>query len=151
MKKTHLFSKAVAGICMIAICVTLPGYPVVSAKTAATVRLNKTKLEMTQGQKYKLKVTGIKIKNVENDKLKTIPVDGVFVAVGHQPNTDIFKGNLVLDSKGYIVTHENCSATDIEGVFAAGDVKDPKYKQAVISAGSGAMAAMDAIEYLDVE
>ena len=60
MKKTHLFSKAVAGICMIAICVTLPGYPVVSAKTAATVRLNKTKLEMTQGQKYKLKVTGIK-------------------------------------------------------------------------------------------
>ena len=83
--------------------------------------------------------------------MKTIPVDGVFVAVGHQPNTDIFKGNLVLDSKGYIVTHENCSATDIEGVFAAGDVKDPKYKQAVISAGSGAMAAMVAIEYLDVE
>ena len=108
-------------------------------------------VEEIVGEDNPLKVTGIKIKNVENDKLKTIPVDGVFVAVGHQPNTDIFKGNLVLDSKGYIVTHENCSATDIEGVFAAGDVKDPKYKQAVISAGSGAMAAMDAIEYLDVE
>lgn len=95
------------------------------------------------------KVTGIRVRNVETDATKVINADGVFVAVGHQPNTEIFKGNLVLDSKGYIVTHANCSATDVEGVFAAGDVKDPKYKQAVISAGSGAVAAMDAIEYLD--
>jgi len=95
------------------------------------------------------KVTGVRVRNVETDATKVINADGVFVAVGHQPNTDIFKGNLVLDSKGYIVTHANCSATDVEGVFAAGDVKDPKYKQAVISAGSGAIAAMDAIEYLD--
>ena len=95
------------------------------------------------------KVTGIRVRNVVTDKVKEIKAEGVFVAVGHQPNTDIFKGNLVLDSKGYIVTHENCSATDVEGVFAAGDVKDPKYKQAVISAGSGAIAAMDAIDYLD--
>lgn len=97
------------------------------------------------------KVTGLKIRNVETDAIKEIPLDGVFVAVGHKPNTDIFKGNLVLDSKGYIVTHENSSVTDVEGVFAAGDVKDPKYKQAVISAGSGAMAAMDAVEFLDNE
>jgi len=97
------------------------------------------------------KVTGIRLKNVETDEMKEINVDGIFVAVGHQPNTDIFKGNLILDSKGYIVTHENSAATDIEGVFAAGDVKDPKFKQAVISAGSGAMAAMEAVEYLDVE
>lgn len=95
------------------------------------------------------KVTGIRVRNVETDATKVINADGVFVAIGHQPNTEIFKGNLVLDSKGYIVTHANCSATDVEGVFAAGDVKDPKYKQAVISAGSGAVAAMDAIEYLD--
>lgn len=108
-------------------------------------------VEEIVGEDEPLKVTGIKIKNVENDGVKTIPVDGVFIAVGHQPNTEIFKHNLVLDSKGYIVTHENSSATDIEGVFAAGDVRDPKYKQAVISAGSGAMAAMDAIDYLDVE
>lgn len=97
------------------------------------------------------KVTGIRIRNVVTDALKDISADGVFIAVGHKPNTDIFKGNLVLDSKGYIVTHEKSSATDVEGVFAAGDVKDPNYKQAVISAGSGAMAAMDAVEYLDVE
>ena len=96
-------------------------------------------------------VTGVRVKNNTTGEVKEIPATGFFVAIGHKPNTDIFKGNLVLDSKGYIVTHENCSATDIEGVFAAGDVKDPKYKQAVISAGSGAMAAMDAIEYLDVE
>ena len=95
------------------------------------------------------KVTGIRVRNVETDEIKEIKTDGVFVAVGHKPNTDIFKGNLVLDNKGYIVTHENSSQTDVEGVFAAGDVKDPKYKQAVISAGSGAIAAMDAIDYLD--
>lgn len=104
-----------------------------------------------KGEDEPLKVTGVQVRNVETDVTKFIAADGVFVAVGHQPNTEIFKGNLILDSKGYIVTHENSSVTDIEGVFAAGDVKDPRYKQAVISAGSGAMAAMDAIEYLDAE
>lgn len=108
-------------------------------------------VEEILGEDEPRKVTGLKIRNVESDATKVVPVDGIFVAVGHQPNTEIFKGNLILDSKGYIVTHENCSQTDIEGVFAAGDVKDPKYKQAIISAGSGAKAAMDAIEYLDVE
>lgn len=108
-------------------------------------------VEEILGEDEPRKVTGLKIRNVESDVVKELQADGIFVAVGHQPNTEIFKGNLVLDSKGYIVTHENCSQTDIEGVFAAGDVKDPKYKQAVISAGSGAKAAIDAIEYLDVE
>lgn len=106
-------------------------------------------VEEILGEEEPKKVTGIRIRNVETDTVRHIATDGVFIAVGHQPNTDIFKGNLVLDGKGYIVTHENCSATDVEGVFAAGDVKDPKYKQAVISAGSGAIAAMDAVEYLD--
>ena len=106
-------------------------------------------VEEILGEDNPKKVTGIRVRNVETDATKVINADGVFVAVGHQPNTEIFKGNLVLDNKGYIVTHDNCSATDVEGVFAAGDVKDPKYKQAVISAGSGAIAAMDAIEYLD--
>ena len=108
-------------------------------------------VEEILGQDEPKKVTGIKIKNVETDVVKEVALDGVFVAVGHKPNTDIFKGNLVLDSKGYIVTHENSSQTAVDGVFAAGDVKDPKYKQAVISAGSGAMAAMDAVEFLDNE
>lgn len=101
------------------------------------------------GQDEPKKVTGLKVRNVETDNVKEIALDGVFVAIGHTPNTDIFKGNLILDNKGYIVTHDGSSQTDVEGVFAAGDVKDPKYKQAVISAGSGAMAAMDAVEFLD--
>ena len=106
-------------------------------------------VEEILGEDEPRKVTGLKIRNIEDDQVKTLDVDGVFVAIGHLPNTAIFKGNLILDGKGYIVTHENSSATDVEGVFAAGDVKDPKYKQAVISAGSGAVAAMDAIEFLD--
>jgi thioredoxin reductase (NADPH) len=106
-------------------------------------------VEEILGQDDPKKVTGLKIKNVETDEIKEYALDGVFVAIGHTPNTDVFKGNLILDSKGYIVTQSGSSETDIEGVFAAGDVKDPKYKQAVISAGSGAMAAMDAIEFLD--
>ncbi len=106
-------------------------------------------VEEILGQDDPKKVTGLKIKNVETDEIKEYTLDGVFVAIGHTPNTDVFKGNLILDSKGYIVTRSGSSETDIEGVFAAGDVKDPKYKQAVISAGSGAMAAMDAIEFLD--
>ena len=108
-------------------------------------------VEEILGQDEPKKVTGIRIRNVETDVIENIDLEGVFVAVGHKPNTDIFKGNLILDDKGYIVTHENRSVTDIEGVFAAGDVKDPKYKQAVISAGGGAMAAMDAVEFLDAE
>ncbi len=106
-------------------------------------------VEEILGEEEPKKVTGIKIRNVETDTVKTLDADGVFVAVGHQPNTDIFKGNLVLDAKGYIETRGKSSETIVEGVFAAGDVKDPKYKQAVISAGSGAIAAMDAIEFLD--
>ena len=108
-------------------------------------------IEEILGDENPKKVTGIKIRNVETDEVKTIDADGVFIAVGHQPNTEIFRGNLVLDAKGYIVTRERTSETDVEGIFAAGDVKDPKYKQAVISAGSGAVAAMDAIEFLDRE
>ena len=110
---------------------------------------NKKIVEEILGEDEPKKVTGIKIRNVETDTVKTLDADGVFVAVGHQPNTDIFKGNLVLDAKGYIETRGKSSETIVEGVFAAGDVKDPKYKQAVISAGSGAIAAMDAIEFLD--
>ena len=108
-------------------------------------------VEEVLGEDEPRKVTGIRLKNVETDEIKDVAADGVFVAVGHKPNTDIFKGNLVLDSRGYIVTHDRSSVTDVEGVFAAGDVKDPKYKQAIISAGSGAIAAMDAVEYLGIE
>ena len=96
-------------------------------------------------------VTGIKIQNVKSKKAKEIKLQGVFIAIGHKPNTDIFKGQLEMEN-GYILTTSgregNFTATSIEGVFAAGDVQDHIYRQAVTSAGTGCMAALDAERYL---
>jgi thioredoxin reductase (NADPH) len=97
-------------------------------------------------------VTGIRVKNVDNGSTKDIAVHGVFIAIGHKPNTDIFEGQLEMDG-GYIVTqggrNGNATATNIPGVFAAGDVQDHSYRQAITSAGTGCMAALDAERYLD--
>jgi len=92
-------------------------------------------------------VTGAVIKNVKTGEKQFKNVDGIFVAIGHKPNTDLFKGQVEMDEKGYIIT--KCGAsTNVAGVFAAGDVTDPVYKQAVTSAGMGCMAALDAEKFL---
>lgn len=93
-------------------------------------------------------VEGIRLKDVKTDKTEVLKVDGVFVAIGHKPNTEIFARQLNLDDAGYIKTRPKSCATSIEGVFAAGDVQDPEYRQAVIAAGSGAMAAIEAGRFL---
>lgn len=97
-------------------------------------------------------VTGIRVKNVATDETKTIDVTGVFIAIGHKPNTDIFKDQLEMEN-GYIIVKNglkgHATATSVPGVFAAGDVADPIYRQAVTSAGSGCQAALDADKYLD--
>lgn len=93
-------------------------------------------------------VESIRLKDVKTDKTEVLKVDGVFVAIGHKPNTEIFARQLELDDSGYIKTHPKSCATNIEGVFAAGDVQDPEYRQAVIAAGSGAMAAIEAGRFL---
>ncbi len=97
-------------------------------------------------------VTGMRIKNVNDNTTKDIELKGVFIAIGHKPNTDIFEGQLEMEG-GYIVTQAgrkgNATATSIPGVFAAGDVQDHIYRQAVTSAGTGCMAALDAERYLD--
>jgi len=97
-------------------------------------------------------VTGMRVKNVKTGATEDIKLMGVFIAIGHKPNTDIFEGQLEMEN-GYIVTQAgrkgNATATSIPGVFAAGDVQDPIYKQAVTSAGSGCEAALDAERYLD--
>ena len=93
-------------------------------------------------------VTSIVIRNLKTGQLHTLPLDGVFIAIGHTPNTSLFKGQLALDSNGYIVTHDG-TRTSVPGVFAAGDVQDQIYRQAVTAAGSGCMAAIDAERYLD--
>lgn len=97
-------------------------------------------------------VTGMRIKSTQDDSTQTIDLHGVFIAIGHKPNTDIFTGQLEMEN-GYVVTHSgnhgNATATSIPGIFAAGDVQDHIYRQAVTSAASGCMAALDAEKYLD--
>jgi thioredoxin reductase (NADPH) len=97
-------------------------------------------------------VTGLRIRNVNDDTTRELDLTGIFIAIGHKPNTDIFAGQLTMNN-GYIQVHGgaagNATATSIEGVFACGDVMDHVYRQAVTSAGSGCMAALDAEKYLD--
>jgi thioredoxin reductase (NADPH) len=96
------------------------------------------------------KVTGIRVVNVRTDEERVIPTDGVFVAIGHKPNTDLFKGQLDLDDDGYLCVTTG-TRTGIPGVFAAGDVHDTIYRQAVTAAGTGCMAAIDATRFLETE
>jgi len=93
-------------------------------------------------------VSGVRIKNNRTGETQTIPVSGFFVAIGHQPNSDIFKGWLDMDEAGYIKTIPGTSKTNIEGIFASGDVQDKIYRQAVTAAGTGCMAALDAERWL---
>lgn len=99
-------------------------------------------------------VTGVRIKSTKNDSQETLTLDGVFVAIGHAPNTEMFKDQLELNN-GYIVVKSglegNATATSVEGVFAAGDVMDHNYRQAITSAGTGCMAALDAERFLDAQ
>ncbi len=97
-------------------------------------------------------VEGLKLRHVQTDELSELPVDGFFVAIGHTPNTQLFKGMLEMDGTGYILTStdkSHLSATNIPGVFACGDVQDSRYRQAITAAGSGCAAALDAEHYLE--
>jgi thioredoxin reductase (NADPH) len=93
------------------------------------------------------KVTGVILKNIKTGETKTLPVEGVFLAIGYDPATEIFKGKIELDKKNYIVTKEN-TQTSVPGVFAAGDVRDHLYRQAITAAGDGCMAAIDVYRWL---
>ncbi|MCH2037041.1 MAG: thioredoxin-disulfide reductase [Rickettsiales bacterium] len=105
-------------------------------------------LEEVLGDSDPLGVTAARVKNVISGETKDVPVDGIFIAIGHKPNTDLFKGQLKMDDEGYIITEADSTATNIEGVFAAGDVQDKIYRQAVTAAGTGCMAALEAEKLL---
>ena len=109
-------------------------------------KLNYTPLKVITNELGK--VSGIELRNNETNETEVINTDGIFVAIGHKPNTDFLNGKIELDSSGYIITEGKSSKTNIPGVFAAGDVQDSKYQQAITAAGSGAIAALDAKEYL---
>ena len=109
-----------------------------------------TVLEEVLGDEDPLNVTGARVKNIKTDEASEIKVDGVFVAIGHKPNTDLFKDTgLEMDREGYLITKPDSTKTDISGVFAAGDVQDKIYRQAVTAAGTGCMAALEAARYLE--
>ncbi|MGE5546733.1 MAG: thioredoxin-disulfide reductase [Solirubrobacterales bacterium] len=95
-------------------------------------------------------VTGVRLKNIKSGQTSELSVDGVFIAIGHSPNTELFKGQLTLDDENYLVTKPGTTSTNIPGVFAAGDVQDKVYRQAVTAAGTGCMAALEAERFLAV-
>jgi thioredoxin reductase (NADPH) len=104
--------------------------------------------EITGDEEPFKNVTGIRLKNIKNDTASMLSVDGVFIAIGHKPTTEIFEGQIDLDKHGYISCKPGTTLTNVEGVFAAGDVQDSIYRQAVTAAGQGCMAALDAQRYL---
>jgi thioredoxin reductase (NADPH) len=100
------------------------------------------------GQKDPKSVTGIKIKNVKTSSVSELKIDGLFIAIGHIPATSIFKGQLSMDKEDYILTKPDSTATNIPGVYAAGDVKDKVFRQAITAAGMGCMSALEAEKFL---
>ena len=107
-----------------------------------------TVLDEVLGSEEPLSVNGVRLKNILDNSTSNLSVDGVFIAIGHSPNSGFVKGLVDIDSDGYIITTPGSTETSIPGIFAAGDVQDKLYRQAVTAAGSGCMAALDAEEYI---
>ena len=105
-------------------------------------------LEEVLGDKDPKNVKAIKIKNVKTNKVEELKIDGLFIAIGHDPATQLFKNQLEMDKEGYLITKPDSTATNVPGIFAAGDVKDKIFRQAVTAAGMGCIAALEAEKFL---
>ena len=108
-------------------------------------------VEEVLGNKDPKNVTGLKIKNVKTNKVEELKIDGLFIAIGHDPATKLFKDQLEMDKEGYLITKPDSTATNVPGVFAAGDVKDKIFRQAVTAAGMGCMSALEAEKFLSAK
>lgn len=105
-------------------------------------------IEEIVGSENPMGVTGVRLKNLQTDETSDLACDGVFIAIGHAPSSELFKGQLAMDSAGYLDVKPGTASTEIEGVFACGDVTDDIYRQAVTAAGMGCMAALEAVRFL---
>ena len=114
-------------------------------KSAKTIKKTRDKENIRKGRDPE---TGLKIKNVKTNENKELKIDGLFIAIGHDPATELFKNQLEMDKEGYLVTKADSTQTNVPGVFAAGDVKDKIFRQAVTAAGMGCMAALEAEKFL---
>lgn len=119
-----------------------------SARPNISVRWH-TEVEDILGETAPRKVTGLLVRDLRTNQSENLPADGMFVAVGHSPATDLFQGKLAMKQDGYLITAPGSTATEVPGVFAAGDVTDNKFRQAVTAAGMGCMAALEAQQFLD--
>ena len=108
-----------------------------------------TVLEEVLGTEKPLSVNGARVKNIKTGEISKLAIDGIFIAIGHKPNTDLFKGKLDIDQDGYIITAPDSTATNIPGIYASGDVQDKIYRQAVTAAGTGCMAALEVAKFLE--
>ena len=115
---------------------------------ASTFKSTAQVVEDVIGDKDPKNVKGIKVKNVKTNKIYEIKLDGVFIAIGHDPATQLFKDQLSMDNEGYLITKPDSTETNVPGVYAAGDVKDKTFRQAVTAAGMGCMAALEAEKFL---
>jgi thioredoxin reductase (NADPH) len=117
------------------------------AHPKVSVRWNSV-VEEVIGEGKPAVVTGLRLRDVQTDTESRLDVDGMFVAIGHMPNTGVFRGQVALDDEGYIITTPGSTRTSVPGVFAAGDVQDKLFRQAITAAGTGCQAAIDAERYL---
>jgi len=110
-----------------------------------------TAVEDILGDSQQGGVTGVAVRDTVSGERRTLETDGLFIAIGHEPNTKLFVGQLEMDERGYLLTQPRTTATSVPGVFACGDVQDPSYRQAVTAAGTGCMAAIDAERFLEAQ